>query len=89
MWHNLSMENITLQTAADALRAAVSYLTPVLAAKPDSITGTIRMIDSKGRHAATVTISDGRAVSVVPIMLGRQTLCGSLAQRDMRASLGM
>jgi hypothetical protein len=85
------MENSTLQTAADAVRpvAARLKMSILLVGKPDADTGTLRLTDSKGRHAATITISAGVPASVAEIRIGAQNLLGSVAKADLKAALGM
>jgi hypothetical protein len=80
----------TLQSAADLVTSAVPYLrVGIMLGHPDSDTGLLKLIDSKGRQAGTIAISQGKAQSVTPVYLGLQNLLGALAARTIRSSLGM
>jgi hypothetical protein len=81
--------NMTLQSAADLIKAAVPYLASVLVGKPESNTGAIRLTDRKGRHCATVTIADGVPSSVAEVRIGQQNLLGSVAKIGIKSALGM
>lgn len=80
---------MTLQAACDIIQPIMDRLkmTLTISGQPDAHTGTIRLIDRKGRHAGTITVQDGVALSVVEVRQGSQNLLGSVARAEIRDAL--